>query len=695
MADNAWANVPTDLLRAELQRRHGAGDQADESERPTCGSRDRGHYDVPAHVAALFLILALSTLCCALPLLSRRSTSGRKRSSIIFYCQHLGSGVLLATAFVHLLPMAFESLTDPCLPYFFSEGYTPLPGFVAMISAIVVTGVESFLTARGAGHSHTHSHDFWDGSDNESTTHIPMQEPVSGLAAARRDGHRPNDLSLGDEESTQGLVAGVSPLPTSTPIGQRDGQKPDEQDDFNDDESDLDFEADELHRPSPSERNEETANLTRRNHQVDKSTAPQQSQEEQNRQVLQCVMLEAGILFHSIFIGMAISVATGPAFVVFLIAISFHQSFEGLALGSRIAAIQFPKGSLRPWLMVLAYGTTTPIGQAIGLGLNGVYDPASAPGLLLVGFMNAISAGLLLYAGLVQLLAEDFLSEKSFKTLKGTKRARAFGATTAPTQQWADSPMRLVHTPQYEMKKTDLFTTGATHMGLLHNAIIRGYNSIYLQAPHVQESDKADFVNYALTWYRFVKSHHDDEELNLFSRVEEILNDKQVFAETHDEHETFLGGLAEFNLYLSTLESPDDLSATKLLAIMDSFQQPFEHHFHHEITTIAALADHPNAPTPDSPDAAVASALFKAWGKKTVSKAGMSDVLPFFLMNLDATFEDGMWSNWPPMPAPIRWALTNVVGALHGPWWRFASCDSTGQPRELHALQTKSEKTEL
>lgn len=116
--------------------------------------------------------------------------------------------------------------------------------------------------------------------------------------------------------------------------------------------------------------------------------------------------------------------------MVFLIAISFHQSFEGLALGSRIAAIQFPKGSLRPWLMVLAYGTTTPIGQAIGLGLNGVYDPASAPGLLLVGFMNAISAGLLLYAGLVQLLAEDFLSEKSFKTLKGTKRARAFGAVT-------------------------------------------------------------------------------------------------------------------------------------------------------------------------------------------------------------------------------------------------------------------------
>ena len=60
--------------------------------------------------------------------------------------------------------------------------------------------------------------------------------------------------------------------------------------------------------------------------------------EEQKRLLLQCVLLEAGILFHSVFIGMALSVATGPTFAVFLVAIAFHQSFEGLALGSRIAA---------------------------------------------------------------------------------------------------------------------------------------------------------------------------------------------------------------------------------------------------------------------------------------------------------------------------------------------------------------------
>lgn len=73
-------------------------------------------------------------------------------------------------------------------------------------------------------------------------------------------------------------------------------------------------------------------------------------------------------------------------------------------------------------------------------------------------------------------------------------------------------------------------------MALLHNAIIRGFNSIYIQAPHIEKDDVSNFVGYAQTWYRFVKSHHDDEEENLFTRVEEVLNDKTVFAETHGEH---------------------------------------------------------------------------------------------------------------------------------------------------------------
>lgn len=78
--------------------------------------------------------------------------------------------------------------------------------------------------------------------------------------------------------------------------------------------------------------------------------------------------------------------------------------------------------------MSLMYGITTPIGQAIGLAVHRLYDPASQFGLLTVGIVNAISSGLLLYAGLVQLLAEDFLTDQSYVDLRGRRRLEACGA---------------------------------------------------------------------------------------------------------------------------------------------------------------------------------------------------------------------------------------------------------------------------
>ncbi|KAL2150912.1 hypothetical protein VTH82DRAFT_6010 [Thermothelomyces myriococcoides] len=419
--DLQWPSIPTELLLAELSRRSNA------DERPACGSGKQGHYDTGSHVFALFLIFALSTLSCGFPLFSQRLTKGSKRQrNVIFLSQHFGTGVLMATAFVHLLPTAFTSLTDPCLPNIFNEGYRPLAGLVAMVSALVVVALESYLTTRGAGH--THSHHTWeevDSDDGHAAGNGCAHAGESASRHSRRD--IPTSIALDDLEATQGLVAGASPLPGSTPTMAPRQNVPfevrrDNSTQGDDRESlDLDLSLEEL-RPNPDPVQQ---------HKAEPELPPLRhipNPDEQKRMMLQCVLLEAGILFHSVFIGMALSVATGPAFVVFLIAISFHQCFEGLALGTRIAALHFPRSSPRPWLMVLAFGATTPVGQAIGLFVHSFYDPLSQTGLLMVGFMNAISSGLLLFAGLVQLLAEDFLSEKSYKVLKGRRRVNAFFA---------------------------------------------------------------------------------------------------------------------------------------------------------------------------------------------------------------------------------------------------------------------------
>ncbi|KAI0201527.1 ZIP family zinc transporter [Astrocystis sublimbata] len=446
--DASWSSIPTELLRAELLRRK-EGDGDGPSEKPACGSGDKGTYDTSLHVFALFLILTLSTLACGFPLFSRQTSSqgSRRANTIIFLSQHFGTGVLIATAFVHLLPTAFVSLTDPCLPDFFTIGYNPTAGLVAMISALTVVFLESFLTVRGAGHSHAHNHGWDEDADSEDGADL-KSSANGGFAAKRISGRRPADITLDDAGASRGLMTDVSPLPETTPTAaprQQNGKHllvpnknghhdSDDDEDDDDEDDDLDINLNELDPTT----NDHTQPLTQQGHQshprrVSDGGIPQEplTPEEQRRRMLQCMLLEAGILFHSIFIGMAVSVATGPPFVVFLIAIAFHQTFEGLALGSRIAAVQFPRSSIRPWLMVLAYGLTTPIGQAIGLGVHTLYDPKSQTGLLMVGFMNAVSSGLLLFAGLVQLLAEDFLTEKSYKTLKGERRRNAGLAVAA------------------------------------------------------------------------------------------------------------------------------------------------------------------------------------------------------------------------------------------------------------------------
>ncbi|CAI4218552.1 unnamed protein product [Parascedosporium putredinis] len=212
--------------------------------------------------------------------------------------------------------------------------------------------------------------------------------------------------------------------------------------------------------------------------------------------------------------------------------------------------------------------------------------------------------------------------------------------------------------------KKDIFTTGASHMALLHNCIIRGFNSIWLQAPHIKEADKADFIGYSLTWFKFVKSHHDDEEDNLFNKVADILGDEGVWSQTHEEHESFLGGLGEFNTYLTSLKSPSDFSGEELRRIMASFHEPFENHFHSEISTIADMAGHPKAPQAGSP---------KRRRRLQCSR--------------HRSAEAPLWENWPPMPNPIKWGMVNIAGSWYSSWWKFSSCDANQRPKELYALK--------
>lgn len=310
-----------------------------------------------------------------------------------------------------------------------------MAGFVAMISVFVVVCVEMFFALKGAGHVHGSEYDNLIGDVGRGSRDLSGESDYFRLEG--QDGSE--DIPLGGMQQRSGTnptAQSSSASIADTEAHQTHSKSPEpgkQMDDDIDELDDLDPYTDGDSESTPY-RTQHTPSQPRSLHQPRTPGHHRQqashdiSAQNPQRQLLQCLLLEAGILFHSIFIGMAVSVATGTSFVVLLVAISFHQTFEGFALGSRIASLipgLFTPSSMKPWLMCLAYGTTTPIGQALGLVLHNLYDPASTAGLLMVGITNAISSGLLLFAGLVELLAEDFLSESSYETLRGRRRIEA------------------------------------------------------------------------------------------------------------------------------------------------------------------------------------------------------------------------------------------------------------------------------
>ncbi|KAM7213926.1 putative transporter [Rhypophila decipiens] len=353
----------------------------------TCGSGPGPHaeYNTPLHVGALFIILAVSSIACATPLLAMRFPILRIPANALFAFRHIGTGVLLATAFVHLLPTAFISLGDPCLSSFWTSDYPAMPGAIALAGIFFVAIIEMiFSPAR---------HYMPKPGNIKSNDDVVLEKSATHTGAPGGGG--------GHGHCSHAAAAAIITRPSRSPSAPI--------------------------QPATTTTNnvdagDESSSDTESQHPLHHVLTPEQ---QHKKSILQCMLLEVGILFHSVFIGMALSVSVGTDFVVLLIAIAFHQTFEGLALGARIATINWPKKTMQPYLMVLAYGCTTPIGQAIGLATHKLYDPSSEFGLILVGTMNAISSGLLVFASLVELLAEDFLSDESWIVLRGRKRVIA------------------------------------------------------------------------------------------------------------------------------------------------------------------------------------------------------------------------------------------------------------------------------
>ncbi|KAJ3787575.1 ZIP-like iron-zinc transporter [Lentinula aff. detonsa] len=336
-----------------------------------CGSGGGADTFFGLRIASIFIILIGSMFGALFPVVSMRYSDYVKVPKGIFeFAKWFGSGVIIATAFIHLLSPAMDELGSPCLSEAWSEYPYALALCLLSIFSIFIVELVAFRwgTAKLAS--------------------IGVAYDAHGHEAGAHAAHGP-------ESSAQNIAESGKDAQDLTRIME---------------------EARAASHSSHSVNESEVLKNTRGNVAVLDSPMTQ---------ILGVAILEFGVVLHSVLVGLTLAV--DPDFKILFVVLVFHQTFEGLGVGSRLAYMQndLPPAYRNVALYgALLYGITTPVGIAAGMGVRTTYNPDSTTASIVSGVMDSLSAGILIYTGMVELLAHEFLFSREMQTSSNARLAR-------------------------------------------------------------------------------------------------------------------------------------------------------------------------------------------------------------------------------------------------------------------------------
>jgi zinc transporter 1/2/3 len=231
--------------------------------------------------------------------------------AFLFGAKHFGTGVLIATAFVHLLPTAFNSLGDPCLSSFWTKDYQAMPGAIMLASVFFVTLIEMIFSP--AQHVCGGNEGVAAVSRPNAEPEKEITEPRSPPAALKRT-YSDSSMAVRDLGTLRGRVGSIS---RTLSRYREDGQRLDAINSVAGSEPET---------PDTQSKHEvDNCAIERRDSESGEHNHVLTPEQQHKKAIMQVFLLEMGILFHSIFIGMSLAVTVGNDFTVLLIAIVFHR----------------------------------------------------------------------------------------------------------------------------------------------------------------------------------------------------------------------------------------------------------------------------------------------------------------------------------------------------------------------------------
>ncbi|TFK16710.1 Zip-domain-containing protein [Coprinopsis marcescibilis] len=278
-----------------------------------------------AKITVMLLILVGSFVAVSFPAISNAGFI--KIPNLLFFIgKHFGTGVILATAFIHLLPDSFAALLSPAV----KERYGDVgqwTGLIILCSLLAIFLVE-YISTTYVDHLHSKPSAPPTPTSTPSIYTAPLPVPVSASPSFLLQEPTPILPFLANSPKIMRLrsqnscvchkVVCICVHPQETPIVGSDSNNG----------------VNEVQIDGPHH-----LNHNHHHHEHRHEHHHEERQVGRRRQIVGIFVLQVGIMIHSLVIGLTLSVTTGADFASLTTAVLFHQIFEGLSLGIRIAAL--------------------------------------------------------------------------------------------------------------------------------------------------------------------------------------------------------------------------------------------------------------------------------------------------------------------------------------------------------------------
>lgn len=345
---------------------------------PICDGLD-GIYGLGLHVGAIFVVLVASLVGTCFPLLGKRVPALNFPEYVYVVGKCLGTGVMIAVGFVHLLGDAALNFRVWCVPAGFAKAYDSWAFLLAVVAVVLMHMID--LVIGDIVHGWYAKNDQVD--PTSSTTSLSMgSEPldkvmsgVPGESEPASDSHA-LEVEPGYESEGSGHVC----------------------------------------------HNEGAGHAFHHQHGIPEGVMSGTKAKAQL--VVAAVCMEFGTTLHSLFVGLDVGVMSDAKIKPILIALVFHQMFEGLAMGARLADADFNM-SLE-MVMMLMFSFSAPLGAAVGTICVSISATAltGATYVLVSSILDSLCGGILVYLGLTLMLS-DFPNDMRRLCAPGTPHCTA------------------------------------------------------------------------------------------------------------------------------------------------------------------------------------------------------------------------------------------------------------------------------